>query len=151
MLKQNCANHIDVNMGEIVNFLKGRRGQVSLTQYLHIFFSLLPVCATSRASRVRNMSAVFQNQFLKHLQTTRVLWTIFWNRLAFFNVLDLDTLTILKSFNSCRGTGEVENQGPTYVLSFGNPMHFFLSSDRASQCDNNTYVLHCINFPVVCN
>ena len=53
-----------------------------------------------------------------------------------------------------RGGEESGDQGvlgPTYVLSFGNPMHFFLSSDRASQCDNNTYVLHCINFPVVCN
>ena len=27
MLKQNCANHIDVNIDEIVNFPKGRRGQ----------------------------------------------------------------------------------------------------------------------------
>ena len=50
-----------------------------------------------------------------------------------------------------RGPGDQGVLGPTYVLSFGNPMHFFLSSDRASQCDNNTYVLHCINFPVVCN
>ena len=60
MLKQNCANHIDVNIGEIVDFLMGRRGQMSLTRYLYIFFSLLALCATSRASRV-------QNHYLKYL------------------------------------------------------------------------------------
>ena len=55
MLKQNCANHIDVNIGEIVDFLKG--ADFVDTVFIH-FFSLLPLCATSRVSRLPNMSAV---------------------------------------------------------------------------------------------
>ena len=101
MLKQNCANHIDVNIGEIVDFLKGRRGQISLAQYLYNSFSLLPPCATSRASRIRNLSTVFQKPLLEAFVDHKGAlegWKFYGHFLdEVLNVLDLDTWTIFEA------------------------------------------------------